>query len=147
MKTNRIQNIYHWQPRHIRIKFPPQPVDNREPLYYVVTLSDKHYFVNNTNTTIEKLVLHHGGMLTVDDEVAISASEDAFEYKDILPKEGVLIDEDDPYDDFTRQWSLTLISNGKSIQFLTTPIKTASEHILLWDTQEAGKRVSIVAQE
>lgn len=153
VEHKRISNYKAWLPMHLRkdrfgLSMPPRKPDLRLPLYWLASKGAEVYFVNNTDETLNSVSTSTNGFVTCDDEVAPVSSE-GYEYQNILPKEAIKIEEFDEVldSDFSFQLSLKINSPRHGLIHLLSPLdmKNSLDVVLLWNTAEAGKHVSITS--
>ena len=91
MPTNhkRVTNL-----KYIITDFPPKPKRNIK--YALVRKGSDLYFVNQSDETVDQVSISSLGFLTVEDTVYIPEDDPSCMYKDVLPGEGVLVEN---YDD------------------------------------------------
>ena len=85
----RVKNL-----KYIISDFPPKP--KREIKYALVRDKNDLYFINQSNEVINQVSTASLGFLTVEDTVYTPEKDQSCTYKDVLPGEGILIEN---YDD------------------------------------------------
>ncbi len=85
----RVKNL-----KYIISDFPPKP--KREIKYALVRDRNELYFINQSNEVVNQVSTESFGYLTVDDTVYTPEDKPPYTYQDVLPGEGVLIEN---YDD------------------------------------------------
>lgn len=88
-KNKRVTNL-----KYIISDFPPKP--KRDIKYALVRDRNDLYFVNQGDEVIAKVSTDSLGFLTVEDTVYTPELNTPYTYKDVLPGEGVLVEN---YDD------------------------------------------------
>jgi len=147
-----LQNSFKWVPLDQRkSKFggpmTPREKESRLPLLWLAREGNKLYLVNSSEETFDFVSAGTGGFQTVDDDCITVAAEKKYEYKNVKPNDAVKVEEFDGYYDldYLLQVSIRIQStNLGGIEILTLPKKGGiGETVLLWDTMENGKGVSI----
>lgn len=142
-----IENKFTWIPLDKRgSSMPPRKPETRKPVLWLARDGDELYFVNASEEVIESVVVSTGGFQTVDDDMLISESQE-YEYNNLRPNAAVKVDEYDGfYDlDYVLQVCLRVKSKNLGCLEILSPAKKGGvgETVLLWDTGESGKNVSI----
>jgi len=119
------------------------PKETRVPLYrFYVSDDDELYFVNDSEEVIDRVSYATGGFQTCDDDVVtVDSPEDGGHvYLNVLPHEGVKIDEYDMIldSDFLLQPQVTIYSASMGERlFLGSASKGGfSGEVLLWSGEE-----------
>ena len=148
----RISDKFKWIPLDKRtdrfgLRLPPRKAEKRTPKFWLKRSQHELYFVNNSEEILELVDSSTGGFETSDD-VTITVTSDGYHYDNVKPQEAVKIEGFDDYYDL--DYVLQVVIVVKSEQEGTLKIKSPPEKggikkevVLLWDTGEAGKFVSI----
>ena len=154
MKEHKIiENKFIWVPVDKRTSrfggpMPPRKPENRHPILWLAREGNELYLVNSSEDTLDFVVAATGGFQTVDDDVVMTVtSENNYEYKNVKPNCAVKVEEYDGfYDlDFVLQVLLRIQSKNIGCIEIRSPATKggAGETVLLWNTNENGKYVSI----
>ncbi len=151
-----LKNEFTWLPKDKRVSrfggaFPPRQLELKKPLLWVdskgIDFGHELYLINNTGEVIDSIATSSGGFATIGDDVITVASDECM-YNNVQPNETVKIDEFDVFADGDYVIEVYVRLRSKKLGFIE--IKTPSEKgglkketVLLWDTGEAGKFVSI----
>ncbi len=147
-----IKDGFVWMPPDKRTsrfggKMPPRKPETRNPLLWLARDGNELFLVNNSHETLEYVISDSGGFQTADDDVFTLESKQLYQYRDVNQADAVKVEEyDDFYDlDYTLQVYLKLKSTSLGrLEIASPPEKGGvSETVLLWDSGEAGKYVSI----
>ena len=126
---------------------PPRKQENRHPLLWLVRERNEIYLVNSSEDTLDFVIATSGGFQTVDDYVIVVNSKNEYEYKNIKPHDAVKVEEYDGFYDLDYYLNITLMvqSIGIGCLEIISPVKKGGvgETVLLWNTKENGKDVSI----
>ncbi len=146
IKEKTITNIPAWVPLDKRKGMPPRKPELRRPLFWLMREGNELFFVNSSCEAIDSLVASSGGFVSDDDGAATVSTPD-YEYANIAVNEAVKVDEYDNYYDLDYVIQVVLkLSHPKlgSLEIYSPSEKGClDETILLWDTGESGKHVSI----
>ena len=146
------ENAFEWVPMHERkgrfgAPMPPRKPETRSPVLWLARDDDELYLVNNSKEPLEFVMADSGGFQTLDDNAAAVKSETAYEYKDVQPGHAVKIDEYDGFYDLDYVLQVYIKVQSPSLgtlQIASPPEKGGvRETVLLWDSGEPGKYVSI----
>ena len=125
----------------------PRKPETRNPIFWLARDGKELYLVNNSKETLEFVIANTGGFETTDDDVMTVTSEEQYKYVNVNPGDAVKVEEfDDFYDlDFSLQVYLKIKSPRLGCIKIASPPKKGGvgETVLLWDTGETGKYVSI----
>jgi hypothetical protein len=148
-----IENSFKWIPLDKRKSkwhpMPPRKAELRHPLLWFARKENELYLVNSSEETLDSVAAGTGGFQTVDDDCITVSSKNKYkyEYKNVKPNDAVKVEKFDGfYDlDYVLQVSMRIQSkNIGCIEILTPPKKGGiGELVVLWDTMENGKNVSI----
>ena len=153
-----IENSFKWVPLDKRkSKFggpmTPRKAELRHPILWFARQGKELYLVNSSEETLDFVAAGTGGFQTVDDDCITVSTKNKnkykykYEYKNVKPNDAVKVEEFDGfYDlDYVLQVSMRVQSkNLGGIEILTPPKKGGiGEIVILWDTMENGKNVSI----
>lgn len=154
MKEHKIiENKFIWVPFERRKSrfggsIPPRQPENRHPVLWLARDGNEVYLVNSSEEILDFVVAESGGFQTVDEDVMSVASKDKYEYENIKPNTAVKVEEYDGfYDlDYVLQLSLRIQSKKLGCIEITSPAEKGGveETVLLWNTNENGKYVSII---
>ncbi|GLS84690.1 hypothetical protein [Paraferrimonas haliotis] len=126
---------------------PPRTPETRLPILWLARDGGELYLVNNSKEPLEFVTASSGGFQTVDDDVVSVSSSNHYEYKNVMPNEAVKVEEYDGYYDL--DYILGVYIKVQSPQLGCLEIASPSakggigETVLLWDSGEAAKNVSI----
>lgn len=147
-----IENGFTWIPPDERVSrfggpLPPRKPETRRPILWLARDGQELYFVNASQETLDTVIAETGGCMTADDDVLTVSSESNYQYKNVPPDTAVKIEEYDLIfdSDFLLQVSIIVKSATLGcIEILSPPKKGGVEEmVLLWNTGEKGKYVSI----
>jgi len=147
-----IENSFKWIPLDKRKSrfgglMPPRKAEVRHPVLWLARTENELYLVNSSAETLDFVGAGTGGFQTVDNDCITVATSNKYTYKNVKPNDAVKVEEFDGfYDlDYLLQVSMRIQSkNLGNIEILTPPEKGGiGEIVLLWDTMENGKNVSI----
>jgi hypothetical protein len=147
-----IENSFKWIPLDKRkSKFggpmTPRKAELRNPLLWFSCEGKELYLVNSSEETLDLVAAGTGGLQTVDDDCISVSTKNKYEYKNVKPNDAVKVEEFDGYYDldYLLQVSLKVQSKNLGCIEILTPAKKGGigETVLLWDTMENGKNVSI----
>lgn len=154
MQPKIIHGGFDWIPLHERIKFPPRKPDHRQPLFRVVRQpeSDGHgdelFLVNHSGEEVDSIRIFKTGFITVDGQLYASADEEGVTYLNIPNGSAVKADHfDNFYDlDFVIGLQVEIISKKLgAIKLQSIGSKGGmKDEVLLWETGEPGRYVSIL---
>jgi len=126
---------------------PPRKAETRNPVLWLARDGNELYLVNNAHETLEYVIADSGGFQTADDDVVTVASKEQYKYRDVNHSDAVKVEEYDGfYDlDYVLQVYLKVKSPSLGCIEVLSPSKKGGvgENVLLWDSGEAGKNVSI----
>jgi hypothetical protein len=151
----RVENKFTWVPADKRTSrfggpMPPRKQENRHPLLWLAREGNEIYLVNSSEDTLDFVIATSGGFQTVDDDVIVANSKDEYEYKNVKPNDAVKVEEYDGfYDlDYVLHISLKVQSIDIGCLEIISPAKKGGvgETVLLWNTKENGKDVSITTK-
>ena len=129
-----------WYPR------PYRKPELRKPKYWLARNGGELYFVNNTDEVLDFVSTKTGGFLTADDDIVTLGCK-GYSYNEVMPLEAVKIEEFDGYFDldYVIQVDIFVKSKKEGSLKIQSPAKKGGvgETVLLWDTGEEGKFVSI----
>ncbi len=147
-----IKDGFAWLPPEKRASrfggtMPPRKSETRNPVLWLARDGNELYLMNNSQETLELVIADSGGFQTADDDVVPVASKEQYKYRDVNHSEAVKVDEYDGYYDldFVLQVYLKIKSQSLGCIEVTSPPEKGGvgEIVLLWDSGEAGKYVSI----
>ena len=147
-----LKNKFTWVPIEKRTSrfggsIPPRKPENRRPLLWLACEGNEVYLVNSSEETLDLVVAKTGGFQTVDEDVMPVASKDKYEYLNVKPNNAVKVEEYDGfYDlDYVLQISVRIQSKKLGCIEIISPAEKGGpgETVLLWNTNENGKHVSI----
>jgi hypothetical protein len=148
-----LSNRFEWvPPDKRRSRFgggpvPPRKPETRVPILWLTRDGNELYLVNLSKEALDSVVVDSGGYLTADDDVVTVGSEAQYHYKDVKPNDAVKVDEYDGYYDldYVLQVYLTIKSPSLGCIEISSPPEKGGvgETVLLWDSGESGKYVSI----
>lgn len=128
-------------------KMPPGKPEKRLPILWLARDGSELYLVNASREPLDYVVADSGGCQTVDDDIEMVSSKEKYEYKDVKPDDAVKVDEFDVfYDcDYMLQVFLTVQSASLGCVEIASPLAKGGvgETVLLWDSGESGKDVSV----
>jgi len=154
-EPKRLRNEFEWEAPGTQhpmspMPKPPHPKETRRPLYWLVLAGENPselFFVNLTQDTLQVITTKSGGFETCDDDVLSFADDKGYAYRDILSGEAVKIEEFDGSYDLDRVFQVQLhvwSSSRGALRFVTATGKgTIPTHVLLWDSGEPGRQVSM----
>lgn len=126
------------------VPIPPDP-DAPAPLLWLCPRGDDLFFINSTDTTLERVSATLGGFETCDDDVVTVSNGDGYTYKDVRPDEAVKIEKFCPNadSDYVFQITIHIVSGLLGKMKITPPTEKGgvSGQVLLWDNNEPGKNV------
>ena len=131
----------------------PRPKENRLPILWFAREGKELYLVNSSEEMLDFVAAGIDEFQTVDDDCITVSSENKnkYEYKNVKPNDAVKVEEFDGYYDldYLLQVSIQIQSkNLGNIEIFSPPEKGGiGEIVLLWDTMEKGKNVSIKRSE
>ncbi len=149
-KCKRHHGKFDWVPPHIRIPFPPRKPEKRKPLYWLARDGEDLYLVNDSDEILEEVTSSRGGPVTLDDEpVTPDGSNTDYSYDDVKPREAVKVDEFDPTidSDLWLETSVIIESTKRGLMSFLSPTEKGGckgDVVLLWDTEEEGRNVSMI---
>lgn len=153
MKEHKIiRNGFTWIPSDKRISqfggvVPPRKPEIRNPALWLARDGNALYLVNNSKETLEYVIARSGGFQTVDADVLTVASKEQYKYTNVNHGDAVKVEEyDGHYDlDYVLQVYLKVRTSGLGCIEIVSPAKKGGlrETVLLWDSHEADKDVSI----
>lgn len=147
----RIEGKFSWVPMDKRtdrlgLPLPPRKPEKRKPKYWLTRDGGDLYFINNTDEILDLVSTATGGFQTSGDDV-MTVGGNGYIYDNVMPQEAVKIEEFDGfYDlDFVLQVEIHVKSKKEGSLIIKSPPEKGGigETILLWDTGEEGKFVSI----
>lgn len=147
-----IKNGFKWVPldkRKSRFggKVSPRKPEKRVPILWLARNGGELYLVNASKEILKSLTAESGGFQTIDDDAITVSSEKKYEYRDIVPNDAVKVEEYDGYYDldYILQVHIRIQSQSLGCIDITSPSKKGGvgEVVLLWDSGEPGKDVSI----
>jgi hypothetical protein len=128
------------------LPMPPRKPELRKPKFWLGRDGDALFFINNSDEILDFISTSVGGYITCDDDVA-PISGDGYSYDNILPLEAVKVEEFDARldCDFVLQVQIMVISKNEGRIVICPPAGKGGigETVLLWDTGEVGKDVSV----
>ena len=154
-EPKRITGKFTWVPmdrRKDRFGLPPPPrkAEKRTPKYWLIRDRGDLYFMNNTNDIIDFVSSSTGGFTSSDDDTLMinNGVDSGYHYKNVMPQEAVKIEEyDDFYDlDYVLWVEIVLKSEQEGTLQIQSPSEKGGikkEAVLLWNTGETGKFVSV----
>ena len=151
----RIPDYPAWIPPHLQtdrlgLPVPPRKAELRTPLYWLSRRRMEVYFVNASSFILDKLVSDTGGTITADEDV-ITLTSPQFEYNNILPNEGVLIEffDERADSDWHFQLSMHLHTNQNEHIQMLLPISMddRSDIVLLWSNGDRHKYLGIIKDQ
>ncbi|SDW89030.1 hypothetical protein [Thiocapsa roseopersicina] len=127
---------------------PSPPPETRKPLLWITRDGHDLLLINETGETLTRVQARSDGFQTLDDEVmSITEAGHGYDYRDVAPGNAVKVDEyDDYYDlDFVLGLTLRVTSARLGCLEIFPPPAKGGVHgaVLLWDTGESGKRISV----
>jgi len=151
-----IKDGFTWLPMDKRVDklgfpLPPRKPELRKPLLWVAIESaqedfiDDIYLVNSSDEVLEVVISNTGGFQTCDDDI-LTMSSKGFEYKNVANGDAVKVGEYHQIldSDYVLQLSLTITTKHGVIEITPQAEKGGfKEVVLLWDTKEVGKGVTI----
>jgi|GEM_PF-4969256 len=139
MEVERFDNFYRWKPKG------NQCDTNKAPLYYIVSLFDKHYFINNSQELIPAVKTSRS-ISILKRAKKISNSIQVCSYQNVKPKEAILIHKDIFIEEHTMIWEVVVNLSSKTLYFNFEPCMGLRENILMWETftTPAGVRLKII---
>lgn len=153
MKEHKVlENRFNWIPLDERLsrfggQMPPRKKEVRIPVLWLACDGNELYLVNASEETLDLVTVSSGGFLTADDDVLSVDSNKAYEYRNVKPNNAVKVEEYDGYYDldYILQVSVRVQSKGLGCLDILSPAEKGGvgETVLLWDTGEHGKHVSI----
>ncbi|PKH03103.1 hypothetical protein CXF72_07915 [Psychromonas sp. MB-3u-54] len=149
-----IENSFKWIPLDKRkSKFggpmTPRKAELRNPLLWFAPEGKELYLVNSSAETLDFVGAGTGGFQTVDDDCITVSTKNKYkyEYTNVRPNDAVKVEEFDGYYDldYVLQVSMRIQSKNLGCMEILTPPKKGGigELVVLWDTMENGKNVSI----
>ena len=151
-QPDRIKDRFTWVPLDKRLDrlgqpLPPRKPEIRTPKYWLIRDEDDLYFVNNTEESIESVSSTIHGFETADDEIYTVLKKGNI-YDSVEPQEAVKLEEFDPIadSDFVLQVDIRIQLKKDVCMEVLSPSRKGGitgETVLQWDTEEAGKGVSI----
>ena len=151
-EPKRITGKFTWVPMDKRkdrfgLPLPPRKAEKRTPKYWLIRERGNLYFINNTNDIIDFVSSSTVGFETCDD-VVLPVSGKGYHYENVIPQEAVKIEEyDDFYDlDYVLWVEIVLKSEQEGTLQIQSPSEKGGikkEAVLLWNTGETGKFVSV----
>lgn len=147
-----IKNGFSWVPMDKRkdqfgLPLPPRKPETRVPILWIARQDNELYLVNSSNEILDLVSTSTGGFQTADDDVLTVSDNTGYEYKKVKHNEAVKIEEYDAYYDldFVLQVIVKVQSEKLGCLEIFTPAKKGGieETVLLWNTGESGKHVSI----
>lgn len=153
MKKNKIvENKFTWVPLDKRVSrfgglLPPRKAELRRPLFWLARDVNELFLVNSSKDILDFVIAESGGFQTVDDDVMAISSNERYEYKNVKPNHAVKVEEYDGfYDlDYVLWVSIRIKSKSTGCIEVVSPAKKGGvgETVLLWNTNENGKNISI----
>ena len=147
-----LQNQFSWLPQDKRAsRFggakPPRKSETRRPALWLARKKNELYLVNSSEDILDFVIADGSGFHTEGDNVSTVANKEKYEYKNVEPDTAVKIDEyDDFYDcDYILQVTARVQSKNLGCIEITSASKKGGvgEAVLLWNTDEKGKSVSV----
>ena len=148
-----IKNGFPWIPLDKRISLfggamPPRKPETRRPILWLARDENEVYLVNNSQEALDFVIADSGGFQTVDDDdVETVKNKEPYKYIDVNPSDAVKVEEYDGYYDldYVLQIYLKVQSPILGCIEVASPAEKGGigETVLLWDSGEAGKYVSI----
>jgi len=137
MKQERYDDFYRYQPKKQLCE------SHKKPLYYIVSLFDKHYFVNNGFVPILSVNATRNICSVNKCDGKIVNLTQTCSYQNVNSKEAVLIHKDFFLKDYKMTWEVTVsLSSGKFV-FCFEPCVELRENILMWETFETPANIVI----
>ena len=128
-------------------RIEPDP-DAPSPLFWLWEKEEGLFFINSSDTTLRKVAAMIGGFETCDDEVATVNNAKGYSYKDVQQNEAVKIEKFCPIDDSDYLFQLVIEIDSDTLGNIqiTPPVQkgSVSGQVLLWDNNEAGRRVDVI---
>ena len=154
---NILKNQFHRTPMDKRTDgfgspLPPRKPELRKPLLWLDSrsLGQGHelYLINSSDEIIDSVSASSGGFQTIDNDDLATVTGTIYEYQNVEPGDAVKIEEFDCfYDlDYLIQVGIRLKSKKLGNIKILTPSEKGGirkETVLIWDTGEAGKHVSV----
>lgn len=138
-QSKRVLNQFEWVPiQDRRPDMPPRKPENRKPKLWLATkpcdeendIGYELYLVNEMEEMLSLVNVYPDGV-----------------YKDVQPKEAVMVDKYDGYYDLDYLMNVALEIKAESLGHIriVTPASKGGigEMVLLWDSGEAGKHVGV----
>ena len=148
-----VENKFTWVPLDKRASrfggglTPPRKAELRRPLFWLARDGGELFFVNSSKDTLDFVIAESGGFQTIDDDVMTVGSKEKYEYKNVMPNHAVKVEEYDGFYDLDYLLQVSMRIKSKStgcIEIISPPEKGGLEEtVLLWNTKENGKNVSI----
>lgn len=141
---------FEWISPHERIsKYGPSNIpikkESRTPLLWLAREEGELYLVNNSQETLDWVLVGTGGFQTLDEDVIPLRKPCSLFYEEVKPKDAVLLDTfDGIYDlDYLFQVSMLIQSEMLGRFEIRSPAGKGEikETVLLWNTGELGKNV------
>jgi hypothetical protein len=156
MDHKTIENGFTWVPmneRKSRFGGPvsPWPAEMRRPLLWLARDGDELYLVNASGETLDDVVATGQGFAGLDAEVIEMSGTEAYDYRNVKPNDAVKIDEYDEF--FDPDFILNVCVEVRSARLGTLALVSpwekggVSETVLLWDSGEPAKGVTIKPAE
>lgn len=156
VKHKTIENGFTWVPMHERKSrfggpVSPRPAETRRPLLWLARDGDELYLVNASDEILDDVVATGQGFAGLDDEVIEMSSKEAHHYRNVKPNDAVKIDEYDEF--FDPDFILNVCVEVRSARLGTLALVSpwekggVSETVMLWDSGEPGRDVTIKPAE
>lgn len=129
------------------LSLPPRKKEDRRPLLWLVREDEELYLVNSSNEVLQSVIVGFSSWEDWDDDsdIIVRSNKKLIEYKDVAIGDAIKIEEFKPWD--SDQWfTIVLKITTKTAQIeIMSPCKKGgiNETVLLWDTKESGKDVTI----
>lgn len=130
------------------LPLPPRKPETRKPLLWLARDGNELFLVNSSGEIIDLIISNTGGFTTADDDDCLTVPRgNGYEYNNVLPGDAVKVDEYDGFYDLDYVLQITIMLQSTklgSIEIIPPAEKGGvGETVLLWDTMESGKNVTI----
>ncbi|NLD14056.1 MAG: hypothetical protein GX665_03045 [Gammaproteobacteria bacterium] len=152
MQPKIIHDGFEWIPLHEIHGMPPRKPDFRTPLLRIVRQSipeegSELLLVNGSGAPIQSITVFKVGSFTADGNVIVLENDTGFAYIDVPHGSAVKIDQFDDYYDLDYIIGFRIeVESEKLGRLLVNCFGNKGgmrDHVLLWDTWEAGRGIGI----
>lgn len=126
---------------------PPRKPEERRPVLWLARQRDELYLVNDSEESLHSVKASTGGFQTIDDDAISISSNEGYEYENVRPGSAVKVEHFDEICDLDFILQVYLVIQSDKLGHITVNSPSGKggigEAVLLWDSGEPGKNVSI----